>query len=86
MRLSRVWQALVYVRLPLCGPRTMPKRPRGRLGLADRFCEAIEELTAERQTRPCAAPWIRVHGVARIAGSATMSANDPIFRGVAAAG
>jgi hypothetical protein len=64
----------------------MPTKPRGRLGLADRFCEAIQEPTAERQTRPCAAQWIMAHGVARIAGSTKMPANDPIFPGVAAAG
>jgi hypothetical protein len=33
----------------------MPKKPRALSNLADRFCEAIKELTAERQTRTCAA-------------------------------
>ena len=43
----------------------MPKKPRARPSLADRFCEAIKELTAERQTRTYAAQWIMVHSVAR---------------------
>jgi hypothetical protein len=30
----------------------MPKKPRARPSLADRFCEAIKELTAERQLAP----------------------------------
>jgi hypothetical protein len=43
----------------------MPKKPRARPSLADRFCEAIKELTAERQTRTYAAQWIMVRSVAR---------------------
>ena len=43
----------------------MPKNPRGRLSLADGFCEAIKDLTAERQTCTYAAQWIMVHSVAR---------------------
>jgi len=43
----------------------MLKKPRARSSLADRFCEAIKELTAERQTRTYAAQWIMVHSVAR---------------------
>jgi hypothetical protein len=31
---------------------------RGRCSLADRFCEAIKELTAERQTRTYAALFV----------------------------
>src|ERR1700722_8295430 len=36
----------------ICTPiASMPKTPRRRHSLADRFCEDIKELTAERQTR-----------------------------------
>ena len=35
---------------------------------ADRFCEAIRELTAERQTRTYAAQWVMVHSVPRHVG------------------
>jgi hypothetical protein len=43
----------------------MPKKPRARPSLADRFCEAIKELTAERKTRNHAAQWIMGHSFAR---------------------
>ena len=43
---------------------SMPKKPRARPSLADRFCEAIKELTTERQTRTYAAQWIMVYSVA----------------------
>jgi hypothetical protein len=42
-----------------------PKRPRSKPDLADRFCEAIKHLTAERTSRTYATQWISVHGVAR---------------------
>jgi len=41
----------------------MPKR--GPSSLADRFCEAIKELTVERQSRTYAVQWVMVHSVAR---------------------
>jgi hypothetical protein len=43
----------------------MSRKPRGRLSVANRFCGAIKELPAERQTRTYAAQWIMVHSVAR---------------------
>ena len=43
--------------------RLSPIAPKKRA--TDRFCEAIKELTAERQTRTYAAQWIMVHSVAR---------------------
>ena len=43
----------------------MPTKPRARPSLADRFCDAIKELTAERQTRTYAAQWIMVNSVPR---------------------
>jgi hypothetical protein len=39
----------------------MPKKPSARPSLADRFCEAIKELTAERQTRTYAAQCVARH-------------------------
>ena len=52
----------------------MPKKPRARPSLADRFCEAIKELTADRQTRTYAAQWIMVH-------SADGRLRHPSFKG-----
>jgi hypothetical protein len=56
----------------------MPKEQRARLSLADRFCEAIKELTAERQTRTYAAQWIMVHSVARHLGISDEEAQKAI--------
>ena len=56
----------------------MPKKPRARSSLADRFCEAIKELTAERQTRTYAAQWIMVHSVARHLGISDEEAQEAI--------
>ena len=56
----------------------MPTKPRARPSLADRFCEAIKELTAERQTRTYAAQWIMVHSVARHLGIGDDQAQEAI--------
>ena len=56
----------------------MPRKPRGRLSLADRFCQAIKELTNERRTRTCAAQWIMVHSVARHLGISDDEAQEAI--------
>jgi hypothetical protein len=56
----------------------MPKKPRTRPSLPDRFCEAIKELTAERQTRTYAAQWIMVHSVARHLGISDEQAQEAI--------
>jgi hypothetical protein len=48
------------------------------LSVADRFCEAIKELTAERQTRSYAAQWIMVHSVARHLGISDEEAQEAI--------
>ena len=56
----------------------MSKKPRVRLSLADRFCEAIKELTAERQTCTYAAQWIMVHSVARHLGISDEEAQEAI--------
>jgi hypothetical protein len=48
------------------------------LSVADRFCEAIKELTAERQTRSYAAQWIMVHSVARHLGISDDEAQEAI--------
>ena len=62
------------------GPRSasVPKSPRRRASLADRFCGAIKELTAERQTRTYAAQWIMVHSVARHLGMSDERAQEAI--------
>jgi hypothetical protein len=49
-----------------------------RHSLADRFCEAMKELTAERQTRTYAAQWIMVHSVARHLGISDDEAQEAI--------
>ena len=54
----------------------MPKKPRARPSLPDRFCEAIKELTAERQTRTYAVQWIMVHSVARHLGISDEEAQE----------
>jgi predicted Zn-dependent protease with MMP-like domain len=56
----------------------MAKSSRRRPSLADRFCEAIKELTAERQTRTYAAHWIMVHSVARHLGISDEEAQEAI--------
>ena len=56
----------------------MPKKLRARPSLADRFCEAIKELTAERQTRTYAAQWIMVQSVARHLGISDEEAQEAI--------
>jgi hypothetical protein len=56
----------------------MPKSSRRRLSLADQFCEAIKELTAERQTRTYAAQWVMVHSVARHLGISDEEAQEAI--------
>jgi hypothetical protein len=56
----------------------MPKKPRARPSLSDRFCEAIKELTAERQTRTYAAQWIMVHSVAMHLGISDDEAQEAI--------
>ena len=42
-----------------------PKRPRSKPDAADRLCDAIKELTAERASRSYGPQWIMVHDVAR---------------------
>ena len=38
---------------------------RRKLDLADRISDAVENLTADRQSRTYAAQWVAVHGVAK---------------------
>ena len=73
-----MWQAFIYLRLPLLRTPQHAKKPRGQLSLADRFCEAIKELTAERQTRTYAVQWIMVHSVARHLGISDEEAQEAI--------
>jgi hypothetical protein len=46
--------------------------------VADRFCEAIKELTAEGQSRTYAAQWVMVHSVARHLGISDEQAQEAI--------
>jgi hypothetical protein len=56
----------------------MPKKPRARSSLADRFCEAIKEQP-RGQTRTYAAQWwIMVHSVARHLGNSDEQAQEAI--------
>ena len=55
----------------------MPKKPRARPSLADRFCEAIKE-PPRGQTRTYAAQWIMVHSVARHLGISDEEAREAI--------
>jgi hypothetical protein len=42
----------------------MPRKPKPTADLADRICEAVERLTAHRQSRTNATQWIMVHDIA----------------------
>ena len=51
---------------PLAGDRSgMAKRPRSKADLADRLCDAVKHLAAERSSRSHGAQWIMLHDVAR---------------------
>ena len=43
----------------------MAKRPRWKADLADRLCDAVKHLAAERSSRSHGAQWIMLHDVAR---------------------
>jgi hypothetical protein len=50
----------------LAGDRSgMAKRPRSMADLADRLCDAVKHLAAERSSRRHGAQWIMLHDVAR---------------------
>jgi hypothetical protein len=42
-----------------------PKRPRSKADLADRLCDAIKHLTAERASRSYALQWVALSDVAK---------------------
>jgi hypothetical protein len=51
---------------PLAGDRSgMAKRPSSKADLADRLCDAVKHLAAERSSRSHGAQWIMLHDVAR---------------------
>ncbi len=43
----------------------MAKRPSSKADLADRLCDAVKHLAAERSSRSHGAQWIMLHDVAR---------------------
>jgi hypothetical protein len=56
----------ILTRGQLAGDRSgMTKRPRSKADLADRFCDAVKHLAAERSSRSHGAQWIMLHDVAR---------------------
>ena len=51
---------------PLAGDRSsMARPPRRKPDLADRLCDAVKHLAAERSSRSHGAQWIMLHDVAR---------------------
>src|SRR5258708_4707403 len=56
----------ILTRGRLAGDRSgMAKRPRSKADLADRLCDAVKHLAAERSSRSHGAQWIMLHDVAR---------------------
>jgi hypothetical protein len=56
----------ILTRGRLAGDRSgMAKRPRSMADLADRLCDAVKHLAAERSSRRHGAQWIMLHDVAR---------------------
>jgi hypothetical protein len=57
-------------------PSAVPAQ--GKPDLVDRFCDAIEALTAERASRSYAVQWIMVHDVARHLGITAEQAQQAV--------
>jgi predicted component of type VI protein secretion system len=61
----------------------MAKRPRSKPDLTDRFCDAIEALTAKRASRSYATQWVMLHSVARHLGISDEESQQAVALAVA---